>query len=200
MVNELSAAARLVLHKRQFDHITADIRDRLHWLPLQQRVKYKVSLWIHKCLHQAAPSYLAEICIPVSATDNRCHLRSATRGDLAVPRIRLARYGRRSLSVSGLLLWNSLPLTVCDVSLTLTQFSAWLQTFLFSRAELMGHRHSTSVTVSAVKFVCVNTNLLTYLLNAGVVCDLPLTASSRVDNWAWSIVSQHICVRKESDV
>ena len=39
-----------------------------------------------------------------------------------------------TFSVSGPLLWNSLPLTVRDVSLTLTQFCAQLKTFLFSRA------------------------------------------------------------------
>jgi len=97
--------------------------------------------------------------VPVSATNNRCHLRSVTHGDLALPRIRLARYGR-SFSVSGPLLWNST--TDCDVSLTLTQFCTQLKTFLFSRA--FGAHHSTSVTVSAVKFVCTNTNLFTYLL------------------------------------
>ena len=48
----------------------------------QQRVEYAVSLLIYKCLHQAAASQLAEMCVPVSATDNRCHLRSATHGDL----------------------------------------------------------------------------------------------------------------------
>ena len=79
------------------------------------------------------PHHRCEMCVPVSATDNRCHLRSATHGDLAVPRIRLSRYGR-SFSVSGPLLWNSLPLTVRDVSLTLTQFCARLKNFLFSRA------------------------------------------------------------------
>jgi len=67
---------------------TADVRHRLHWLALQQRVEYKVSLLAYNCLHQAAPSYLAEMCVHVSATDNRCHLRSATHGDLAVPRVR----------------------------------------------------------------------------------------------------------------
>ena len=29
----LNAAARLILNKRKYDHITSDIRDRLHWLP-----------------------------------------------------------------------------------------------------------------------------------------------------------------------
>ena len=50
--NALNAAARLQLHKRKFDHITADVRDRLHWLPLQQQVEYKVSLLVYKCLRQ----------------------------------------------------------------------------------------------------------------------------------------------------
>jgi len=31
-------------------------------------------------------------------------------------------------------------------------------------AEPTGHHHSASVTVSAITFVCTNTNLLTYLL------------------------------------
>ena len=37
---------------------------------------------------------------------------------------------------------------------------------LFCFPEPTGHRHSASVTVSGVKFVCANTNLLTYLLAA----------------------------------
>jgi len=109
------------------------------------------------------------MCIPVSATDNRCHLRSATHGDLAVLRVRSARYGK-SFSASGPLLWNSLPLTVRDASLTLTQFYARLKTFCFP--EPMGHHHSASVTVAGVKFVCVNTNLLT--LHSNLDSDLKM--------------------------
>jgi len=96
-------------------NIVSNVWGCLHWLPLQQQVEYKVSLLIYKCLQQAAPSYLAEMCVPTSATDNGCHLHFATHGDLAVQRIRLTRYRRRSFSVSGPLLWNLLPLTVCDV-------------------------------------------------------------------------------------
>jgi len=51
---------------------------------------------------------------------------------LEVPRCNLARYGQRSFS--GPSLWNSLPLTVRDSSLTLTQFCTRLKTFLFTRA------------------------------------------------------------------
>ena len=51
--NVLNAAARLV-HKGKYDSITTDLRDVLHWLPVQQRTEYKVSLLIYKCLHQTA--------------------------------------------------------------------------------------------------------------------------------------------------
>jgi len=41
---------------------------------------------------------------------------------------------QRSFSVSGSSLWNSLPLSVRDPSLTMTQFCTHLKTFLFRRA------------------------------------------------------------------
>jgi len=118
--NVLNAAARLVVRKEKYDSITTDLRDVLHWLPVQPRTEYKVSLLI--CLHQAASLYLTEMCVPVSAIQRRCGLRSAVRKDLEVPRCNLARYGQRSFYVSGPSLWNSLPLTVRDSSLTLTRF------------------------------------------------------------------------------
>jgi len=74
---------------------------------------------LYKCLHQAAPTYLSELCTSVSASASRSHLRSAARGDLAVPRSRTSTYGQRSFAVSGPTLWNSPPLNVRDSSLTL---------------------------------------------------------------------------------
>ena len=73
------------------------------------------------------------VCL-VSESANRGHLRSVTWGDLAVPRSRTTRYGQRCFAVSGPTLWNSLPLSARDPSLTLTQFCARLKTVLFCRA------------------------------------------------------------------
>ena len=39
---------------------------------------------IYRCLHQTAPVYLQDLCVPVSTTASRRHLRSAARGDLQV--------------------------------------------------------------------------------------------------------------------
>ena len=45
--NVLNAAARIILRKRKFDHITTDVRDQLHWLPVQQRIEYKVCVLVY---------------------------------------------------------------------------------------------------------------------------------------------------------
>jgi len=42
----LRSAARLVLRKRKFDHMTDDLRDQLHWLPIPQRIQYKLGLLV----------------------------------------------------------------------------------------------------------------------------------------------------------
>ena len=42
--NVLNAAARLVVRNGKYDSTTTDLRNVLHWLPVQQRTEYKVSL------------------------------------------------------------------------------------------------------------------------------------------------------------
>jgi len=49
-----NAAARVVTGARKFDHITPVLRD-LHWLPVRQRIKYKLAMTVYKCLHGLAP-------------------------------------------------------------------------------------------------------------------------------------------------
>lgn len=129
----LNAAARLVTKKRKYDHISAVIRDELHWLPVKQRIQYKLCMLVHKCLHEAAPQYISEFITSVSDVPGRRHLRSATHGDLAVPRYRTVRYGRRSFPFSGPSSWNQLSPDVRDPSLTSNQFSSRLKTELFRK-------------------------------------------------------------------
>jgi len=126
----LNATAQIILRKRKFDHITTDVRDHLHWLPVQQRIEYKVSEVVYRRLHKAAQTHLAELCSPVSESANCGHLHSAAQGYLAVPHSITTRYGQRRFAVSVPTLWNSLPLSVRDPSLTLTQFCAHLKTVI----------------------------------------------------------------------
>ena len=43
----LRVAARLVMRKGKFDPNSDDIRDHLHWLPIPQRVQFKLGLLVY---------------------------------------------------------------------------------------------------------------------------------------------------------
>ena len=88
-----NAAARLV-RARKFYHITPVMRE-LHWLPVQQRIRFKTAVLVFKCLHGLAPAYLSEYC---KLMTGRSHLRSANACLLSVPRTRTT-YGDRSFAV-----------------------------------------------------------------------------------------------------
>jgi len=111
-----NAAARLVTGTRRSEHITPVLQS-LHWLPVRQRIVYKLATLVHKCLTGRAPAYLAEYCchheIRRGATDGegRFHfvtpvgtrrpgMRSAGTSMLDVPRTRTALCAR-SFAVAG---------------------------------------------------------------------------------------------------
>ena len=82
----LNSAARLVLKIAKFSGISAAIREELHWLPIRKRIEFKIVLLVRHCLVGTAPEYLMELCRPVSSAAGRQSLRSASRGDLIIPR------------------------------------------------------------------------------------------------------------------
>ena len=53
-------AARLVTRTNRDDHITPVLK-RLHWLPVQERIIFKVLLLTYKTIHGSASSYLYEL-------------------------------------------------------------------------------------------------------------------------------------------
>ena len=54
-----NAAARLVTGTRRTDHITS-VLQLLHWLPVRQRVIFKLATLVHKCLNGREPGYLTD--------------------------------------------------------------------------------------------------------------------------------------------
>ena len=141
----------------------------LHWLPIHQRITYKLCTIVYKCLHGVAPSYLTEMSVPVAANTGRRCLRSAARGELMVPRTRTITYGSRSFAVSGPRVWNDLPPTLHASSTTLGQFQSRLKTTLFRLA--YGMWLGAFVTVYEVRIAPYKcSNLLTYLLTYFTRC------------------------------
>ena len=135
----LHAAARVFTWKRKYDHISATIRDQLHWLPVKQRIDHKLCTFIYKCLHNVAPVHLCDMCIPVSSISLQCRssLRSAAHGDLWHQRIRTKTFCPRAFTVLGPSIWNiwnTLPATVRDPLLTYGQFCSKPKSVMFNRA------------------------------------------------------------------
>ena len=86
-------------------------------------------------LRRMAPSYLADTCIPVSSTaGRRQHLRSAAHHNLSIPCSRLAQYGSHSFATSGPSIWNSLPMTLCNSTLTFNGFCSRLKTERYNQS------------------------------------------------------------------
>jgi len=94
-------------------------------------VRYKLT--VHRCLHNKAPQYLVDCCVPVSDIASRQRLRSARRCLLTVPRHRRSTLGRRAFSVGGPAVWNLLPYQLRDSDCTESAFRQSLKTFFFNQ-------------------------------------------------------------------
>lgn len=125
----LNCAARLVTLSRKANHITP-ILIQLHWLPVEQRVIYKVLLYTFKIVNGLAPTYLSDLVTPYVPTRN---LRSADKLLLKPTTYRLETYGSRAFSVCAPTLWNALP-TELRMNTSIDIFKRKLKTHLFKIA------------------------------------------------------------------
>jgi len=57
------AAARTVLDLKLGDHVTPALRE-LHWLPITERIQYKLCLLVHKMFFGHALDYIASLLTP----------------------------------------------------------------------------------------------------------------------------------------
>ena len=128
-------AARLVFACGR-DQSSSHLLCTLHWLPVEDRIKYKILLYVYKSLNNQAPKYLAEILKLYNASNStegsRRRLRSssdATR--LAIPRSK-RQAGDNSFHVCGPRLWNGLPVSIREAP-SVTVFKRQLKTHLFPK-------------------------------------------------------------------
>ena len=116
----LNSAIRFIFNlsgKRYRLHITENMK-KVHILPVEYRVKYKLSLMVYKCINGLAPTYLQELIVPRITYS---HLRSANNVyDLQTP-VPNSKFGESSFSYAAPLTWNQLPQDI--------QFSANVETF-----------------------------------------------------------------------
>jgi len=125
-----NAAARLITGTRRCDHISPVLR-QLHWLPVRQRVNYKIATLVHRSLSGHVPSYLADDCRLVTDAGVR-RLRSADTRILVVCRTQNS-FGDRTFAAAAPRLWNSLPSDIRQPDMSYGLFRRSLKTFLFGQ-------------------------------------------------------------------
>src|SRR6218665_545503 len=106
----------------------------LHWLPIRQRIEYRVASMVWRCQLCLSPTYLIDLCRPVSGSRSSRSLRASERGLLSVPFARTTIMKSRACSVVATTVWNSLPPLLHLLPRTLSDtFYSQLKTVLFDR-------------------------------------------------------------------
>ena len=123
-----NSAARLVKRIPVRASITAHRRN-LHWLPVKERIKFKVLLMVYKCVNNQAPHYLKTILTTYNPTRN---LRSSNQKLLKEIRSRTS-FGTRAFSRYGPKLWNQLPLNIKSAN-SVAELKTVMKTHLFQVA------------------------------------------------------------------
>jgi hypothetical protein len=124
-----NTAARIVSRVKKFDHITP-VLISLHWLPVEQRIKYKLLTIVYKARNGQAPAYIQDMIIPYEQSRS---LRSKQHNLLVVPKTRQKSFGDRSFLMAAAVLWNALPDPVKDCQ-SIECFKKHLKTMLFKEA------------------------------------------------------------------
>ena len=114
---------------RKCEHFT-QVLYKLHWLPIEERIVFKILLMTFKCMMGLAPSYLSDL---VERYVPRRNLRSMNGHRLVEVKHNLRNYGFRSFSVDLPQLCNALPsdIRACD---NISEFKRKLKTYLFRKA------------------------------------------------------------------
>ena len=123
-------AAKVVLHRDKYSSST-DALITLHWLPIKERIDFKILCLVFKSINNMAPQYLSSLLKIKSFPRNT---RASTRGiTLEVPKVKKATFAARSFSVYGPKLWNSLP-PLIHHSPSYSVFKNKVKTELFNQA------------------------------------------------------------------
>ena len=124
-----NAAAKLITKTSKHDHAKPLLHE-LHWLPISDRIIFKILLLTYKSLNNEGPVYLKDLLTFYRPSRN---LRSASDPlTLDPPKTRLVTYGDRSFSFFAVQEWNKLPLDI-RTAVSTSSFKARLKTHMFQK-------------------------------------------------------------------
>ena len=123
-----NSVARVITCQRKYDHISPVLKN-LHWLPIQNRIKFKYCTIIFKTLFNNEPVYLRNL---LNYTPSKRTLRSSNNQLLNVPFCKTV-MASRAFCVAAPKVWNEIPLHIRN-SPTLLIFKEKLKTHFFRQS------------------------------------------------------------------
>jgi len=72
----LHAAARVIYDLKSYDHVTLTLK-ALHWLPVKQRIKFKLCLLVQLVINKRAPVYVQNLLTTTASMSGHASNRSA---------------------------------------------------------------------------------------------------------------------------
>ena len=125
-----NTCARLICGCSKFSRITPLLRD-LHWLPVRQRISFKILLIVYKALLGQTPTYISEL-LKFKPNKHTHNLRSSLDTLLLqIPSYKTkTTLGDRAFACAAPKLWNNLPLEIRK-SPSLNVFKSKLKAHLF---------------------------------------------------------------------
>ena len=100
-----------------------------HFLPIRQRIKYKIALTVFKCINNIAPPYITK-CIQMKSQPPKTLHTNKDYFTLQVPPVSNLSRTYRSFSYCGPTVWNNLPYEI-RTQTAISIFKGKLKTHLF---------------------------------------------------------------------
>ena len=126
-----NAAARLITNAPRYDHVTPVLRS-LHWLPVKERVTFKILALSFKAIHGLAPDYIQSL-VTLQRPSRYSLSRNNERFLKPYGEKTLKTLGDRAFAVAAPHLFNVLPRYIRDED-NFNRFKTLVKTFLFTIA------------------------------------------------------------------
>ena len=111
--------ARVVVSNALPRHTNSSgILHHLHWLPTEQRIKFKLAMLTYNILSSSQPAYLRSL---LNYHTPARSLRSSNTNLLSVPRVHTT-FASHGFSVAAPTVWNSVPPTIRNISSAHTKY------------------------------------------------------------------------------
>lgn len=124
-------AAKMVLNRSKFESATR-ARFDLHWLPIPERIEFKILMIVYKCVNGMGPDYLMKLFVK-DEQKYKTRRSGIDNCNLQLPFTKRKTFADRAISVAGPKMWNKLPLAIRK-NVTVEGFKKDLKTYLFKRA------------------------------------------------------------------